>query len=101
MSIQAVESVLSRAMSDSAFAELLFSNPTQALSGYDLTPDEAASFTDLARDDLAKVTGASLEERRSFGWSNHNESGLSTQLGAHSGVPLVVTDTSRKSAPDA
>ena len=76
MSQQTVESVLTRAMGDAAFAESLFANPEKALTGFDLTAEEIASFKELAREDLGKMAQASLEERKSFGWSNHNESML-------------------------
>jgi len=66
MSTQSVETVLSRAMSDAVFADLLFSSPDQALAGYDLSTDEIASFKALSRVDFDKVNGAGPEERRSF-----------------------------------
>lgn len=76
MPTDGIESVVSRAMSDAAFAELLFSEQDKALAGYDLTAEEAAAFSDLAQADLAKMAPASLEERKSFGWSNDNEMAL-------------------------
>lgn len=76
MSQQTIESVLTRAMSDAAFAELLFANPDSALAGFDLTAEEVASFKGLAREDLSKMAQASLEDRKSFGWQNHNETML-------------------------
>jgi len=77
MSTQSIESILSRAMSDAAFADLLFSDPERALAGYDLTADEAAGFKAMSRADFAAAPA--LEERKSFGISskpNHNESAL-------------------------
>jgi len=66
MSTDGIESVLSRAMSDAAFAELLFSEPEKALAVYDLTAEEAASLRSIPRADLAAAVQASPEERKSF-----------------------------------
>jgi hypothetical protein len=79
MSAQSVESVLSKAMSDTAFADALFADPAKALAGFDLTAEEAASFKDLRREDLSKMAQASPEDRVSFGWLNHNQSALSVK----------------------
>jgi hypothetical protein len=67
MSAASVETVLSRAMSDSVFAEQLFANPDQALADFELTADEAATFKGMARTDFEKLIQASPEERKSFG----------------------------------
>jgi len=76
MSIKGVEEVLSRAMSDATFAESLFADAEKALVGFDLTAEEADSFKTLFREDLSKMAQASPEERKSFGWSNHNQTAL-------------------------
>ena len=44
MSQQTVESVLTRAMSDTAFADALFANPEKALTGFNLTAEEIANL---------------------------------------------------------
>ncbi|MCK6568855.1 MAG: Os1348 family NHLP clan protein [Anaerolineales bacterium] len=49
MSQQTVESVLTRAMSDAAFADSLFANPEKALTGFDLTAEEIASLKGMSR----------------------------------------------------
>ena len=67
MSIESVQAILSRAMSDAAFAELLFADPDKALSGYDLTADEIAKFKAMSRAEFAAII---TEERKSFGGSN-------------------------------
>ena len=67
MSVESVESILSRAMSDATFAELLFSNPEQALAGFDLTAEETATFKNMSRADFDKWSHLSAEERKSFG----------------------------------
>ena len=77
MSAKGIESVLSRAMSDSAFAESLFSEPESALAGFDLTADEVTQLKSMSRADFDKVKSGSPEERKSFSLgANHNESTL-------------------------
>jgi hypothetical protein len=78
MSTEAVESVLSRAMSDAAFADQLFANPDQALAGFELTAKELTVFKGMARADFDKLVQASPEERKSFGMRlpNHNQTVL-------------------------
>ena len=80
MSAQSVESILSKAMSDSAFADALFANPENALAGFDLTAEEKAKFKGLTR---AHFDAMTPEERQSFaivvhdrspGSLNHNQS---------------------------
>jgi hypothetical protein len=66
MSTKGIEEVLSRAMSDSAFADLLLANPNQALVGFDLTATESAKFRAMSRADIDKWAKASPEERKSF-----------------------------------
>lgn len=75
MSSHSVETVLSRAMSDNTFAELLLANPDQALAEYDLTPEELDVLKQISRADVDAFAKASPEERKSFGWQNHNEAG--------------------------
>ena len=76
MSAKGIEAVLDQAMSDSGFADQLFANPDQALAGFELTTEEATTFKGMARADFDKLVQASPEERKSFSWSNHNETGL-------------------------
>jgi len=66
MSAQSVETVLSRAMSDNAFADQLFANPEQALAGFELTNEEATTFKRMARADFDNLLQGSPEERKSF-----------------------------------
>ena len=44
MSIKAMDEVLSRMIRDRAFRDLLRRDPEQALTGYDLTPEERANL---------------------------------------------------------
>ena len=76
MSPKGIESVLSRAMSDSAFADALFANADKALVGFDLTAEEKVSLKSMSRMDFDKFKNASPEDRKSFGWGNHNETML-------------------------
>ena len=76
MSQQTVESILTRAMSDAAFADSLFANPEKALTGFDLTAEEVAKFNSMSRADFEQFKNASPEERKSFGYGNHNETML-------------------------
>jgi len=75
MFTKGIEAVLSRAMSDASFEEVLFVNPEQVLCGFELTTEEAEIFKEISRDELDCFKRASLEERRSFALiDNHNES---------------------------
>ena len=76
MSAQAVEGVLTRAMGDAKFAEMLFSNTDKALKGIDLTKEEMTGLQSMTRKDFQQYAKASPEERKSFGTMNHNEATL-------------------------
>jgi hypothetical protein len=66
MLTKAIETILTRAMSDAAFADLLFANLESALAGYELTTEEIANLKGMSRADFAHFQSASPEERRSF-----------------------------------
>ena len=66
MSAKGIESVLSRAMSDSAFADLLFVDAENALAGFELTTDEIAGFKSMSRSDFDALSMLAPEERKSF-----------------------------------
>jgi hypothetical protein len=66
MTTKGIESVLIRAMSDEAFADLLFSNTEAALSGFDLTEDEISKLKSVSRAEFDQLASASPEERKSF-----------------------------------
>jgi len=63
MTTKSIESVLSRAMSDSAFAEQLFANPDQALASFDLTSEEITKFKGMSRAEFETIVS---EDRKSF-----------------------------------
>ena len=60
MAQNTVETVIRKAVSDEAFRALLLNNPTEALSGFDLTDDERTRLSQL---DVAAFAGGNLEDR--------------------------------------
>jgi hypothetical protein len=52
MTEDAVSQIIGRAATDAEFRNLLFSNPDQALQGYDLSEDEIAALRNLEQEDL-------------------------------------------------
>ena len=70
------ETILTRMMSDSAFADAVFTDTEKALAEYNLSAEDLAKFKELTR---AHFQAMSTEERKSFGGSwdpetrNHNE----------------------------
>jgi hypothetical protein len=66
MSTQSLQSVLSRAMVDADFADLLFSDPDRALAGFDLTADEIATLKGMGRTTVDQLAKALPEDRKSF-----------------------------------
>jgi len=59
----AIETILSRAMSEPDFADKLFSDPESALAGYELSSAELAQFKKMSRADFAAL---SPEDRKSM-----------------------------------
>lgn len=52
MTQDAIPQIIGRAVTDAEFRTLLFSNPDQALQGYDLSDDEVEALKSLKREDL-------------------------------------------------
>jgi len=52
MSKDAVSQIIGRAVTDEEFRKLLFSNPEQALAGYDLANEEKEALKNLKPEDL-------------------------------------------------
>ncbi len=52
MAQDAVSQIIGRAVIDTEFRNLLFSNPDQALQGHDLTDDEIEALKNLRQEDL-------------------------------------------------
>lgn len=84
-----IETILSRAMNEPEFAELLFSDPDQALAGYNLSTEELAELRSMSRADFVTFAAASPEERKTFclgcTWgpplTNHNQTTLKVGKG--------------------
>ena len=72
MSKQAVQTIITKAVSDDKFREALFANPDQALQSYDLTEDEVGALKQIDAESMESLTG-SLDERISkafvIGWT--------------------------------
>jgi nucleoid DNA-binding protein len=64
--MSSIEAILTHAMSDRAFAELLFTDVDKAVAGYDLTAEEIASLKAMPRQELDRFAQAPAEERKSF-----------------------------------
>jgi hypothetical protein len=62
MTIESVKTVIGRAIVESEYRALLFSDPDRALEGYELTEEEAAALRGLERDRFDAVA-SELEER--------------------------------------
>jgi hypothetical protein len=57
MSHKDVEQIISRAVVDEQFRELLFTSPNEALSGHDLTADERQALEGLSREKFDNALG--------------------------------------------
>jgi hypothetical protein len=66
MSTQSLQAVLSRAMIDEEFADLLFGDPDRALAGYDLTADEIGTLKSMGRTTVEQLAKALPDDRKSF-----------------------------------
>jgi hypothetical protein len=54
---EALEQVVDRAVKDSAFRQLLLSNPSEALKGYSITADEHQMLAALTEDSFDEFAG--------------------------------------------
>ena len=52
-----VKEIIERAVKDEAFRKLLFSDPSQALHGYDLTDEERELLSDLNEENFSEFAG--------------------------------------------
>lgn len=64
MSEDSVELIIGRAVTDQEFRELLFTDPDEAISGYELTQEETMLIKNIAPDRFEAVR-SELEERLS------------------------------------
>ena len=62
MSLETIKTIISRAMVEPEFKDLLFSNLDQALQGYELTDQEIAALKGISREEFDAI-GGDLEER--------------------------------------
>jgi hypothetical protein len=62
MSLESLQEIIGRAVTEPEYRELLFSEPVKALEGYELTEEEAAGLRKLHREKFDAVAGE-LEER--------------------------------------
>ncbi len=62
MSAESVKQIIGRAIAEEPFRELLFTNPDQALAGFDLTADEIGALKGLKREEFDAAAG-DLEQR--------------------------------------
>jgi hypothetical protein len=60
-----IESILTRSMSDPAFAEALIAKPAETLAEYDLSAEELAQFQGLSQVEIDALV-ANPENRKSF-----------------------------------
>ena len=67
MSEKVLKEIIQRAVKDEAFRGLLFSNPQEALKGYDLTPEEIKTLSNLNEDNFDEFAGG-LGDRTTKGW---------------------------------
>jgi hypothetical protein len=78
MTTNGIELIMTKAMSDAAFMDLLFNDLDKALIGFDLTSEEIISLKSMSRAEFDNFKNTSLEERKSFDLiaapkPNHNE----------------------------
>ncbi len=62
MSIESVQMIIGRAMTEAEFRDLLFSDPVKALADYDLTEEESNALKGLERRNF-DIVAHELEER--------------------------------------
>jgi hypothetical protein len=67
--MSAIEIILSRAMNDAEFDELLFTDPDKAVAEYDLSAEEYAKLKSLTRTAFGALA---IEQRKSMGKLNGN-----------------------------
>ena len=83
-----VETILSRMISDSAFADAVFTDAEKALAEYKLSAEEIAKFKGLTR---AHFEDMSTEERKSFGVIIHERNGITGDPETHNHNETALT----------
>lgn len=74
MSKETVRDIISKAVSDPDFREMLINNPKQALIGFDLTEEEHKEFENLKVEDF-NLDAQELEDRISR-WGEMGGAGI-------------------------
>lgn len=69
MSKKSVEAIIGKAAVDAEFRRKLLDNPSDVLSGFELSEEEKEALTNLDQEKL-EVFSQSLDERLTKGWSN-------------------------------
>ncbi len=85
MPAKGIEDVLSQAMNDPVFADLLLADMDQALAGFDLTPEEITTLKAMSRTDFDAASTLAPEERRSFSAST----GMATGRRTHKPIKFI------------
>ncbi|HUH95922.1 MAG TPA: Os1348 family NHLP clan protein [Anaerolineales bacterium] len=73
MSDQAIRKVIGQAIGDTAYRDLLFTDPDSAIQGLDLTPEEVQFVKNFKRDKFEAAT-SEMEERISRAGALHLKS---------------------------
>jgi hypothetical protein len=79
MSHKDVEQIVSRAVVDEQFRELLFTSPNEALAGHDLTADERQALQGLSREKFDNALG-DLELRFATGGASSTATPIGTKF---------------------
>lgn len=68
MSETAVKEVINKAIKDATYRQTLFSNPSEALQGYDLTGSEKELLSSLTEDTFNAMAGNLGDRTTKGGW---------------------------------
>jgi hypothetical protein len=91
MSAESVKQIIGRAVTEPEYRELLFTDPTQALAGYDLTEPETDTLKRVTREEFDAVAGELGERISRAGLSPMTADDLSKAI--HSGGVITRADT--------
>lgn len=91
MSIESVQTIVGRAVTEPDYRELLFNDPEKALEGYELSDEEASALKGIEREKFDAVAGE-LEERvsKAGGMFLMGEPGVRESLGRIFGDALTL-----------
>ncbi|MBE2197964.1 MAG: hypothetical protein IAE79_05090 [Anaerolinea sp.] len=63
-----VKEIIERAVKDESFRKLLFTNPTEALKGYTLTPEDRSLLGSLNEDNFGEFAGGLGDRTTKGSW---------------------------------